>query len=689
MSETGQPGRNRHPGKKDGSAGRGKGDKSKRRGVLGNPLLWILPLILMILLGWSLMSELGGYQTIDTSDGLTLLRESASTIKSVTVVDGTQRVELDLTEDYVRKPKESGETEKNLGKKVQFTFTDAQSNQINRLVQAADPPGGFDSVVPTTSWWASMLQLLVPMALFIGIMWWVLGRMSGGRSGAMGFGRSKAKVSSKEMPEVTFDDVAGEDEAVEELEEIREFLSEPEKFQAVGAKIPKGVLLYGPPGTGKTLLARAVAGEAGVPFYSMSGSEFVEMFVGVGASRVRDLFEQAKEDAPAIIFVDEIDAVGRHRGSGMGGGHDEREQTLNQLLVEMDGFDATTNVILIAATNRPDVLDPALLRPGRFDRQVSVEAPDMAGRAAILKVHAKGKPLTDDVDLDLVAKRTPGFTGADLANVLNEAALLTARSNAQLIDNRALDEAIDRVIAGPQKRTRVMNEHEKAVTAYHEAGHALCAAAGAYSDPVTKVTILPRGKALGYTMVMPSDDKYSTTRNELLDQLVYAMGGRAAEELVFRDPTTGASNDIEKATATARQMVTDFGMTRSVGAVKLGTTENETVLGLSATSRDFSEDVAATVDAEVRALMDAAHREAWQILTRNRDVLEELATQLLERETLLEKDLERIFAPVVKQPERPLWSSDDTLVMDEAIAAGDYFAGSKVPRRGGAGGDRR
>ena len=689
MSETGQPGRNRHPGKKDGSAGRSKGDKSKRRGVLGNPLLWILPLILMILLGWSLMSELGGYQTIDTSDGLTLLRESASTIKSVTVVDGTQRVELDLTEDYVRKPKESGETEKNLGKKVQFTFTDAQSNQINRLVQAADPPGGFDSVVPTTSWWASMLQLLVPMALFIGIMWWVLGRMSGGRSGAMGFGRSKAKVSSKEMPEVTFDDVAGEDEAVEELEEIREFLSEPEKFQAVGAKIPKGVLLYGPPGTGKTLLARAVAGEAGVPFYSMSGSEFVEMFVGVGASRVRDLFEQAKEDAPAIIFVDEIDAVGRHRGSGMGGGHDEREQTLNQLLVEMDGFDATTNVILIAATNRPDVLDPALLRPGRFDRQVSVEAPDMAGRAAILKVHAKGKPLTDDVDLDLVAKRTPGFTGADLANVLNEAALLTARSNAQLIDNRALDEAIDRVIAGPQKRTRVMNEHEKAVTAYHEAGHALCAAAGAYSDPVTKVTILPRGRALGYTQVMPQDDKYSTTRNELLDQLVYAMGGRVAEELVFRDPTTGASNDIEKATATARQMVTDFGMTRSVGAVKLGTTENETVLGLSATSRDFSEDVAATVDAEVRALMDAAHREAWQILTRNRDVLEELATQLLERETLLEKDLERIFAPVVKQPERPLWSSDDTLVMDEAIAAGDYFAGSKVPRRGGAGGDRR
>ena len=403
-----------------------------------------------------------------------------------------------------------------------------------------------------------------------------------------------------------------------------------------------------------------------MPFFSMAASEFVEMFVGVGASRVRDLFDQAKENAPAIIFVDEIDAVGRHRGSGTGGGHDEREQTLNQLLVEMDGFDANTNVILIAATNRPDVLDPALLRPGRFDRQVSVEAPDMAGRAAILKVHAKGKPLNDDVDLDLVAKRTPGFTGADLANVLNEAALLTARSNAHLIDNRALDEAIDRVIAGPQKRTRVMRDHEKRVTAYHEAGHALCAAAGAYSDPVTKVTILPRGRALGYTQVMPQDDKYSTTRNELLDQLVYAMGGRAAEEIIFRDPTTGASNDIEKATATARKMVTDYGMTSAVGAVKLGTTESETVLGLNATSRDFSEQVAATVDAEVRSLLDDAHREAWEILTRNRAVLDQLAEELLTRETLLEKDLERIFEGVIKQPERPLWRSDESLPVVEA-----------------------
>ena len=678
----------REPGRKDsGKPGKaGKNDRSKRdrklRDTLGNPFLWLVPFLLVVILGWAVFSSMFGYRTIDTSDGLTLLRDKPDTIKSITVVDGNQRVELDLTTTYVQ-PKKKGIESRPVGKKVEFSYTDAQAEQVDRLVQAAAPKEGFNSVVPTTSWWSSLIQLLVPALLLGGFMWWLIGRMGGGRGGAMGFGRSKAKVGSKEMPDVTFDDVAGEDEAVEELEEIREFLSEPEKFRAVGAKIPKGVLLYGPPGTGKTLLAKAVAGEAGVPFFSMAASEFVEMFVGVGASRVRDLFDQAKENAPAIIFVDEIDAVGRHRGSGTGGGHDEREQTLNQLLVEMDGFDANTNVILIAATNRPDVLDPALLRPGRFDRQVSVEAPDMAGRAAILKVHAQGKPLNDDVDLELVAKRTPGFTGADLANVLNEAALLTARSNAHLIDNRALDEAIDRVIAGPQKRTRVMRDHEKRVTAYHEAGHALCAAAGAYSDPVTKVTILPRGRALGYTQVMPQDDKYSTTRNELLDQLVYAMGGRAAEEIIFRDPTTGASNDIEKATATARKMVTDYGMTSAVGAVKLGTTESETVLGLNATSRDFSEQVAATVDDEVRNLLDTAHREAWEILTRNRAVLDQLAEELLTRETLLEKDLERIFEGVIKQPERPLWRSDESLPVVEATTADDEAGGESGDSRSG------
>ena len=669
MSETGQPGRNRHPGKKDGSTGRGKGDKSKRRGALGNPLLWILPLILVALLGWSLLSGLRGYRAIDTSDGLTLLKDSASTIKSATVIDGTQRVELDLTEDYVLKPKESGETEQNLGKKVQFTFTDAQSNQVNRLVQAADPPGGFDSVVPTTSWWASMLQLLVPMALFIGIMWWVLGRMSGGRSGAMGFGRSKAKVSSKEMPEVTFDDVAGEDEAVEELEEIREFLSSPDKFHRVGARIPRGVLLYGPPGTGKTLLAKAVAGEAHAPFFSISGSEFMELYVGVGASRVRDLFDRAKKNAPAIIFIDEIDAVGRHRGSGIGGGNDEREQTLNQMLVEMDGFDERANIILIAATNRPDILDPALLRPGRFDRQIAVEAPDLRGREAILKVHAAGKPMTDDVDLRQIAKRTPGFTGADLANVLNEAALLTARSNADLIDNRAIDEAIDRVIAGPQKRTRVMNDHDKAVTAYHEGGHALAAAALRYTDPVTKVTILPRGRALGYTMVMPTEDRFNKTRNQLLDDLVYSMGGRVAEELVFRDPSTGPANDIAQATKTARAMVTDYGMSDRIGMVKLGDADVEAFghRGGPKEGAVVSDEMASVIDAEVRRLLDDAMREAWEILTRNRDVLDRLAERLLEEETLDESQLAELFKDVRKQPERPVWNYQSDAAVEGAV----------------------
>ena len=430
-----------------------------------------------------------------------------------------------------------------------------------------------------------------------------MNQVQGGGGRVMQFAKSKAKLITKDMPKTTFADVAGCDEAIEELGEIKEFLQEPAKFQAVGAKIPKGVLLYGQPGTGKTLLARAVAGEAGVPFYSISGSDFVEMFVGVGASRVRDLFEQAKENAPAIVFIDEIDAVGRHRGAGMGGGHDEREQTLNQLLVEMDGFDVRGGVILIAATNRPDVLDPALLRPGRFDRQIRVDAPDLNGRHQILQVHSRGKPMSPDVDLLSVARRTPGFTGADLANVLNEAALLTARQNDKLITDAALDEAIDRVIAGPQRRTRLMTEKEKLVTAYHEGGHALVAAALPGSDPVHKVTILPRGRALGYTMVLPDDDKYSQTRGELLDKLAYMMGGRAAEEMVFHDPTTGAGNDIEKATNLARAMVTQYGMTERLGAVKLGDSSSEPFLGRDmGHQRDYSEDVAALVDEEVKGL---------------------------------------------------------------------------------------
>jgi len=447
-------------------------------------------------------------------------------------------------------------------------------------------------------------------------------------------------------------------EAIEELEEIKDFLKDPARFQAVGARIPKGVLLYGPPGTGKTLLARAVAGEAGVPFYSISGSDFVEMFVGVGASRVRDLFTQAKENSPAIIFVDEIDAVGRHRGAGIGGGNDEREQTLNQLLVEMDGFDVKTNVILIAATNRPDVLDPALLRPGRFDRQIGVDSPDLIGRKQILEVHGRGKPLAAGVDLEVLARKTPGFTGADLANVLNEAALLTARSHAQLIDNRALDEAVDRVMAGPQRRSRIMADKEKLITAYHEGGHALAAAAMRHTDPVTKVTILPRGRALGYTMVLPLQDKYSITRNELLDQLAYAMGGRVAEEIVFHDPTSGASNDIEKATSTARKMVTEYGMSAVIGSVKLTGGGNEPFMGRDmGGSRDYSENMAEMVDAEVRLLIEQAHTEAWEVINDNRDVLDNLATELLEKETLDHEQLAEIFKDVKKLPERPQWLS--------------------------------
>lgn len=620
-------------------------------------LLWVaVGTVAVLFLLLSLLNPAGA-KVIRTSEGFDLL--SGKTVEYVELNGVTNRADMRLTTAYTST--DNNGNPRDVGKEVSFYWVAGEEQDLIAAVRRADPADGYNSVMPQPGFLSTILGLFLPLLLFVGIFWFLMSRMQGG-AGVMKFGKSKAKMVSKETPQVTFTDVAGVDEAVEELEEIKEFLSEPAKFQAVGAKIPKGVLLYGPPGTGKTLLARAVAGEAGVPFYSISASEFVEMFVGVGASRVRDLFEQAKNNSPAIIFIDEIDAVGRHRGAGMGGGHDEREQTLNQLLVEMDGFDVKTNVILIAATNRPDVLDPALLRPGRFDRQIAVSAPDLNGRIAILNVHAKGKPMSTSVDLRMVAKRTPGFTGADLANVLNEAALLTARSNAHLIDNRALDEAIDRVVAGPQRRTRVMNEKEKKITAYHEGGHALVAAAARYTDPVTKVTILPRGRALGYTMVMPTEDRYSTTRNELLDQLAYAMGGRVAEELVFHDPTTGASNDIEKATSIARKMVTQYGMSDKVGAVKLGTDNSEPFLGRDmGHTRDYSEDNARLVDEEVRALMDGAHAEAWSILTEYRHVLDALVLELLERETLNEKEIAEIFAPVVKRDARPVWTGNPEL----------------------------
>ena len=626
---------------------------------------WVtIPLVILLVGGWFLWQAFQP-RSITTSEGMALI--SGTTVEKVVLNEGTQQVNLTLTEDYTHQSTGAGDPTANLGKDVYFTYSYVQTKDILDTVAEQAPAKGWNAVRPQSSALGAMFQLIVPLLVLMGAFYFIMRSMSGSRMMG-GFTASRAKEFNQERPDVTFADVAGEDEAVEELEEIREFLASPDKFHKVGARIPRGVLLYGPPGTGKTLLAKAVAGEAKAPFFSISGSEFMELYVGVGASRVRELFERAKKNAPAIIFVDEIDAVGRHRGSGIGGGNDEREQTLNQLLVEMDGFDERANIILIAATNRPHILDPALLRPGRFDRQIAVEAPDLKGREAILKVHAQGKPLTQQVDLRQIAKRTPGFTGADLANVLNEAALLTARSNMQFIDERAIDEAIDRVIAGPQKRTRVMNDHDKAVTAYHEAGHALAAAALNYTDPVTKVTILPRGRALGYTMVMPTEDRFNKTRNQLLDDLVYGMGGRVAEEIVFRDPSTGPANDIQQATKTARAMVTDYGMSDRIGMVKLGDADTEAFgHGSGEGPRAFSDETAAIIDEEVRRLLDNAMREAWTILTNNRGVLDTLASRLLEEETLDEAQLAEIFKDVVKAPERPVWNYQSDAAVPGAL----------------------
>lgn len=635
---------------------------------------WVLvPLLILLVGGWFLW-QTNQPRSVTTSEGLALI--SGDTVEQVVLNEGTQQVNLTLTESYVHQSTGDDDKTADLGKRVYFTYSYVQTKDILDTVAAKAPAKGWNAVRPQSGALGAIFQLLVPLLILMGAFYFVMRSMSGSRMMG-GFTQSRAKEFNQERPDVTFADVAGEDEAVEELEEIREFLASPDKFHKVGARIPRGVLLYGPPGTGKTLLAKAVAGEANAPFFSISGSEFMELYVGVGASRVRELFERAKKNAPAIIFVDEIDAVGRHRGSGIGGGNDEREQTLNQLLVEMDGFDERANIILIAATNRPDILDPALLRPGRFDRQIAVEAPDLKGREAILKVHAQGKPLTEQVDLRQIAKRTPGFTGADLANVLNEAALLTARSNMQFIDERAIDEAIDRVIAGPQKRTRVMNDHDKAVTAYHEAGHALAAAALNYTDPVTKVTILPRGRALGYTMVMPTEDRFNKTRNQLLDDLVYGMGGRVAEEIVFRDPSTGPANDIQQATKTARAMVTDYGMSDRIGMVKLGDADTEAFgHGSGEGPRAFSDETAAIIDEEVRRLLDNAMREAWRILSENRGVLDTLASRLLEEETLDEAQLAEIFKDVVKAPERPVWNYQSDAAVPGALMGNPVGVGS-------------
>jgi cell division protease FtsH len=490
----------------------------------------------------------------------------------------------------------------------------------------------------------SVLEYFIPFVLFLGLWIFILNQVQGGGAKVMSFGKSRAKRLSADSPKITFRDVAGVDEAVEELQEIKEFLENPKKFQALGARIPTGVLLYGPPGTGKTLLARAVAGEAGVPFFSISGSDFVEMFVGVGASRVRDLFEQAKQNSPCIIFMDEIDAVGRHRGAGLGGGHDEREQTLNQLLVEMDGFEAKDNIIMIAATNRPDILDPALLRPGRFDRQIAVDRPDRKGRVKILDVHTRGKPLAKEIDIDALAGQTPGFTGADLSNLINEAALLAARIGKREITQGELEEGILRVIAGPERKTRVMSEKERAITAYHEMGHAIVGHFLEYADPVHKISVISRGQALGYTISLPQEDRFLTTRAELNDTMAMTLGGRAAEEIVFGDVTSGASNDLEKVTQTAKQMVMRFGMSEKLGPRVFGHDHSQPFLGREfSTEPDYSNEIARQIDDEVRHIVQAAHRRAMDILTQHRERLDAISEILVKRETIEKPEFEALL----------------------------------------------
>jgi cell division protease FtsH len=618
-----------------------------RKRLLKNPLLWIAVALLLYLGFSSLLDGNRGYTQVPTSQAISQL--DSGNVKSADLADKEQQLKLQLVNKIAVN-----------GQQVDQIITEYPSGATPQiytsLINAKDKAAGnqpiaFSTTVSQQSFLQTILLYMIPLVLVLVLLMWMMNNAQGGGNRVLNFGKSKAKQLNKDMPKTTFGDVAGADEAVEELFEIKDFLQNPARYQALGAKIPKGVLLYGPPGTGKTLLARAVAGEAGVPFYTISGSDFVEMFVGVGASRVRDLFEQAKQNAPCIIFVDEIDAVGRQRGAGLGGGHDEREQTLNQLLVEMDGFDARGGIILIAATNRPDILDPALLRPGRFDRQIPVSAPDMRGRRAILEVHAKGKPIAQGTDLSGLAKRTVGMSGADLANVLNEAALLTARQNGHVITDAALEESVDRVVGGPARKSRIISEKEKKITAYHEGGHALAAWAMPEIEPVYKLTILPRGRTGGHALLVPEDDKELMTRSEMIGRLVFAMGGRTAEELVFHEPTTGASSDIEQATKIARAMVTEYGMSARLGAVKYGQEQGDPFLGRSAGRQaDYSHEVAHEIDEEVRKLIETAHTEAWHVLSTYRDVLDELVIELLQKETLNRKDLERIFATVEKRP---------------------------------------
>ncbi|RDI74700.1 ATP-dependent metallopeptidase HflB [Gaiella occulta] len=563
----------------------------------------------------------------------------------VTYSDLIAQVESGNVSDVTFNPnRQSIEAKLNTGEKVKVNYPTPQSQYAFQQLLEKNKITFDSKGVGTSTLWALVTSFL-PFLLLIGFWIFLMNQMQGGGSKVMSFGKSRAKRMSPDTPKVLYKDVAGADEAVEELQEIKEFLENPKKFQALGARIPKGVLLYGPPGTGKTLLARATAGEAGVPFFSISGSDFVEMFVGVGASRVRDLFEQAKQASPCIIFIDEIDAVGRHRGAGMGGGHDEREQTLNQLLVEMDGFEVKDNVILIAATNRPDILDPALLRPGRFDRQIVVDRPDRKGRREILEVHSKGKPLAKELDLDVLAASTPGFTGADLANVINEAALLAARRGEKTIGQAELEEGIMRVIAGPEKKSRLFSEKERKITAYHEMGHALVGYYLEGTDDVHKISIVSRGQALGYTISLPTEDRYLTTKGTLMDQMAMTLGGRAAEELVFHEVTTGAANDLEKVTHTAKQMIMRFGMSEKLGPRVLGRNHDMPFLGREMGSEpDYSDEIAREIDDEIRRVIEEAHDSATRVLREHMDELHHLSAILIERETIDKDQFERLLA---------------------------------------------
>jgi cell division protease FtsH len=599
------------------------------------PTLWILGGALLLLLGLSTFGRPVPAEELSTTDFYAALQQGRVETATIDVGAGVVTGEFVDTQEPFR-----------------VGFVPEAADRLERRLEEA----GVDYRVEPeaqTGLLSSLLWTLLPVALIIGALFFIMSRAQGAGGRVMQFGRSRHKQVTKDMPKTTFGDVAGLEEAIEELQEVKDFLQSPGKFLAMGAKIPRGVLLFGPPGTGKTLLARAVAGEAGVPFFSISGSDFVEMFVGVGAARVRDLFEQAKASAPAIVFIDEIDAVGRQRGAGLGGGHDEREQTLNQLLVEMDGFDQRTTVILMAATNRPDILDPALLRPGRFDRQVVVDRPDLEGRKAILAVHARGKPLDATVDLEVVARRTPGFTGADLANAINEAALLAARRSKSSISMREIEEAVDRVMAGPERKSRIMDEQERRLIAYHEGGHAMVAHVLPNTDEVHKITVIPRGRALGYTLTLPQQDKFLMSREQMRDELAMLMGGRVAEEIVAGDITTGAANDIERATKVARQMVTEYGMSDLIGPRTLGQKQGEVFLGRDwGSTPDYSDAVAFEIDQEVRRLIDEAHDVALDILTQNRDKLDALAKLLVERETLDREEVERFFADVSKRAPR-------------------------------------